>query len=167
MTRANYSTTREYMTTDGRDLSREEWRRIPGFPVYEITEDGDVRNRRSGRIIQEIENKTTGAYFYSVRDKEGKARNRSYQSLVKLAFGEAERPEEDWKIVPDFPAYQVTRDGEVRNARTKKTVTTEALAKYRWAKTVRLRQDGINYRTQVQKLIDQAWPMWSEEEDAA
>jgi hypothetical protein len=167
MTSTQYATTREYMTTDGRDLSREEWRRIPGFPVYEITEDGDVRNIRSGRIVKEIENKITGAYFYSIRDKDGKARNRSYQSLVKLAFCEPDRPEEDWKIIPNYSSYQVTRDGEVRNARTKKKVMTEALAKYRWEKTVRLRQDGINFRTQVRKLIDQAWPMWSEEEEVA
>lgn len=166
MTKAKYVQTREYMTTDGRDLSREEWRRIPGFPVYEITEDGDVRNIRTGRIIQELENKTTGVYFYSVRDKDGKQRSRGYQSLVKLAFGEAERPEEDWKIIPDFPGYQVTRDGEIRNAKTKQTVATELIAKY-GETTLRLRQDGVYRRLRVRLLIEQAWPMWSEEENAA
>lgn len=77
-------------TADGRVLA--EWRMIPEFPIYEITPDGDVRNARTGRLVKEWENKTTGAWSYTLRKQmpDGRLvnRNRNYVSLVRDAWGE-------------------------------------------------------------------------------
>ena len=77
------------MTADGRDLSGEEWRRIPGFSKYEITRDGDVRNVNSGRLLKESQNPTTGAYSYTLCRDAGGTTCRNYVSLVSDAWGEA------------------------------------------------------------------------------
>lgn len=74
------------ITADGRDLSGEEWRPIPGLSRYEITRDGDVRNRRSGRLLKEVENVRTGAFAYHLwRDGGGKT-SRSYRTLIRDAW---------------------------------------------------------------------------------
>lgn len=54
-------------TPDGRDLTATEWRTIPGFPKYQITPDGDVRNKRTGRLLAETHNQRTGAYYYVLK----------------------------------------------------------------------------------------------------
>ena len=76
------------ITADGRDLSSEPWRTIPGLTKYQITQDGDVRNTRTGKLLKESQNPTTGAYSYTLwRDGGGKT-SRTYQSLVKDAWEE-------------------------------------------------------------------------------
>jgi hypothetical protein len=71
------------ITADGRDLSGEEWRTIPGFSKYQITRDGDVRNGRTGRLLREWQNPRTGCYSYTLwRDGGGKT-CRTYESLVR------------------------------------------------------------------------------------
>jgi hypothetical protein len=79
-------------TLDGRDLTAATWRTIPEFPIYEITPDGDVRNRRTGRLVREWQNKTTGAWSYALRklmpDGSLVNRNRNYTSLVRQTYGE-------------------------------------------------------------------------------
>ena len=71
------------VTADGRDLTNEEWRTIPGFTKYEITQDGDVRNRETRRLLKEVQNKRTGHYHYTLwRDGGGKT-GRTYQSLLR------------------------------------------------------------------------------------
>ena len=76
------------LTADGRDLTTAEWRTIPGFRKYQITRDGDIRNRRTGRILAESENPNTGAYSYTLwRDGGGKT-SRNYLSLIRAAYPE-------------------------------------------------------------------------------
>jgi len=78
-------------TSDGRELTV--WRTIPEFPKYQITPDGDVRNRRTGKLVKEYENRTTGAYAYSLVKAlpNGTTRNytRNYASLLRQAYPEA------------------------------------------------------------------------------
>jgi len=75
-------------TADGRDLTHEEWRTIPGFTKYEITVDGDIRNRRTHQLLKEVQNKRTGAYSYTLwRDNNTKTA-RTYQSLLRDAWGD-------------------------------------------------------------------------------
>jgi len=79
-------------TADGRDLTAAVWRTIPEFPKYQITPDGDIRNRRTGKLLTEVENKTTGAYAYTLRKQlpGGRLKNytRNYQSLIRDAYPE-------------------------------------------------------------------------------
>jgi hypothetical protein len=121
---------KETVTPDGRDLSKEEWQMIPGFSRYEITPDGDVRNIRTGKLLTELENKTTGAFAYSLYKDDGMNTHRTYQSLVYLAYPELKpkpeptpEPEKKprryarrggWKDIPGFPQYQMHEDGIVR-----------------------------------------------------
>jgi hypothetical protein len=90
---------KETMTNDGRDLSGEEFRVIPGLTRYEITKDGDVRNIRTGRLLAEIENKQNGNYSFSLWKDDGKTTHRSWQRLVWLAYPELE-PEKVASVKP-------------------------------------------------------------------
>ena len=78
-------------TADGRELTT--WRTIPEFPKYQITPDGDVRNRRTGKLVNEWQNKTTGNWSYALRKQlpDGRLRNynRNYASLVRQTYPEA------------------------------------------------------------------------------
>lgn len=80
-------------TADGRDLTGETWRFIPGFRKYKITRDGDVKNTRTGQLLKESRNPTTGAYSYTLwRDGGGKT-SRNYQSLIDLAWNKPDELE--------------------------------------------------------------------------
>jgi hypothetical protein len=79
-------------TPDGRTLTT--WRTIPGLPKYEITPDGDVRNKATRKLLTEWQNKTTGAYAYTLRKQlpGGRLLNvtRNYRTLVASAYPEQE-----------------------------------------------------------------------------
>ena len=79
-------------TADGRELTV--WRTSPEFPKYQITPDGDIRNRRTGKLVNEWQNKTTGAWCYALRKQlpDGRLRNynRHYASLVRQTYPEQE-----------------------------------------------------------------------------
>ncbi|WP_426940294.1 hypothetical protein [Pseudarthrobacter sp. S6] len=76
-------------TTDGRDLSHAEFRTIPGFGRYEISRDGDVRNRATWRILRESVNQF-GAFSYTLRKDDGGKTSRNYKTLVRYAWGQTE-----------------------------------------------------------------------------
>jgi hypothetical protein len=117
----------ENITADGRNLAKEEWRVIPEFPKYEITSDGDVRNRETWHVLSEIQNKGTGAYFYCLWTEDGKTCSRNFQNLVYAAYPELRPPpkvkpvstkkyeKNIWRTIPDFQKYQMHPDGRVRN----------------------------------------------------
>jgi hypothetical protein len=75
-------------TADGRDLTAATWRTIPEFPKYQITPDGDIRNRRTGRPVKEHRRETNGAYSYSLRRDDGTKTSRNYASLLRDAYPE-------------------------------------------------------------------------------
>ena len=76
------------MTADGRILGAEDFRRIPGFRKYSISRDGDVRNIRTGKLLKEGCNPTTGAYSYTLWRDDGGKTNRNYEGLVQAAWGD-------------------------------------------------------------------------------
>ena len=76
------------MTADGRTLGAEDFRRIPGFRKYSISRDGDVRNIRTGKLLKEGCNPTTGAYSYTLWRDDGGKTNRTYEGLVQAAWGD-------------------------------------------------------------------------------
>jgi hypothetical protein len=100
---------------DGRPLSREAWRVIPEFPKYEMTKDGDIRNRDTWTVLQESENKTTGAWYYSLwKDGHKHAFARAYQPLLYSTWPELL---DGWFPIPGFPGYLVTKSGTVMGTR--------------------------------------------------
>lgn len=120
------------ITSDGRDITQEEWRAVPGFKKYLITKDGDLWGRERRKLIHESENKKTGAFFYHVYGDNGRKTTRNFQSLVDLAFPElvvpkVEKPKatatirknvkrrhETWADIPGFSKYQINTDGTMR-----------------------------------------------------
>lgn len=63
------------------------WRTIPGHEAYEVSPEGDVRNARTGRVLKERRNPSTGAWFYTLWRADGKRTSRNYLSLVRDAYG--------------------------------------------------------------------------------
>lgn len=150
-----------------------EWRDIPGFPLYEITLEGDVRNKRTLKHLNETQNAKTGAWSYSLwietKGKTGRSTSRSYETLVDLAFPEWKVVE--WKDIPGYPNYVINKHGEVRK---KKRNTREAYAMKHWPDqipggvAVRLRSEAgkhLQY-VSVQNILNQVWPGQKLEEAA-
>lgn len=78
---------RKIITSDGRDITHAGWRTIPTFPKYEMTVDGDIRNRQTHKLLTETEN-NRGAWYYSLWGNDGKCYKRAYGPLHKLTFPE-------------------------------------------------------------------------------
>lgn len=76
------------ITADGRDITDAVWRTIPGFRKYQITPDGDVRNRRTGRLLNEWHNPATDKWAYTLFRDDGTHTSRNYASLVTDAYPE-------------------------------------------------------------------------------
>lgn len=62
-----------------------EWEPIPGFPNYDVSPIGMVRNRRSGRVIRPQETQL-GLVFVGMMDEDGEQRQRGLARLVAQAF---------------------------------------------------------------------------------
>lgn len=70
-----------------------EWRAIPGFSGYDVSDDGQVRSYHTTRRVYDVPQRTlkpwpnTDSYpTVSLRDENGKRRNLVIASLVMLAF---------------------------------------------------------------------------------
>lgn len=124
----------------------EVWRALPEFPNYEITQDGDVRNKDTRSPISETLNKTTGSYYYALRKRNGDVCSRHYWGLIYSAYPELL---ESWTPVPDFPGYLYNDQGEVMGTKHYKK-----LSKDRWD-TFILRKGGKRYRWQFKDLEEQ------------
>jgi len=127
-----------------------EWRIIPDFPKYEITELGDVRNRHTKYVLNEVHNKTTGAYSYCLW-KDGKSYHRNFWTLVYNAWPEM-KPAEKWRTHPTYTGYEVSRDGEVRN-KTTRHVSKPRIYKGQIVPKVRLKHDGRKVDVAVESLV--------------
>lgn len=90
------------VTADGRDLANEEWRVIPEFPNYEITKDGDVRNRTTGVLLRET--CANGGWFYSLWN-EGRKASRGTRKLTRSAWPVTTQPDSNPPGTPE-PALQ-------------------------------------------------------------
>jgi hypothetical protein len=62
----------------------EEWKRILEATSYEVSNEGRVRNRNSGRVLKPVKN-TTGVTQVSLREG-NKSLTRSTNALRKRAF---------------------------------------------------------------------------------
>lgn len=110
-------------TADGRNVSEDEFRPIPGFKRYKINKSGDVMGPR-GWLLKETYNKVTDTYAYSMRRDNGKGTARTFQSLLDDAFPELAVPKKPkpvkriirvgWTDIPGFPKHQMHESGEIR-----------------------------------------------------
>ena len=61
-----------------------EWKKIKDFETYSISDDGDVRNDKTRRILKKCKNEK--GYEYVTLCKNGKAKNFKIHRLVAIAF---------------------------------------------------------------------------------
>jgi hypothetical protein len=121
-------------TADGRDVSEDEWRRIPGFNKYLINASGDIIGP-SGWLLKETYNKTADTYAYGLCRDDGRRTSRSFKSLMKDAWPELEvetRPKVEphtrairkgeWRTIPTFPLHEIHESGEIRYKKSRKRV---------------------------------------------
>ena len=67
----------------------DEFRTIPGFRKYEVSRDGDVRNARTGKLLRESLDQSTGSNKYTLDKDGGGHTSRNYRGLVEAAWGDA------------------------------------------------------------------------------
>lgn len=138
------------------------WRVIPNFKRYEITEDGDVRNRKTKLRLKEVSIK--GGYFaYNLYANDGKMVQRSFWGLVYSAYPELL---DGWRPIPGFPNHIFNRRGQVQSRAQYKIL--KPVAKNG---TVRLHQDGKIHRWHINHLglnTKEAWDaFWAKEKEVA
>lgn len=102
-------------------MTEEVWRTLPEFPLYEITETGDIRNRDTHKVLKEVENPKTGSFYYCLRKRGLNATTycRNFWGLVYSAFPELDGV---WADLPGYPGYQINPDGDVRHLRLRKVL---------------------------------------------
>jgi hypothetical protein len=115
----------------------EVYRTLPEFPDYEITSDGDLRNKWSKRKLKETQNKNTGAWHYSLRRRDKTSTCRNFWGLIYSAWPELKPVEKEpepvekpvyryyatrgqWVDIPGYPKYQAHPEGHVRYKHTRK-----------------------------------------------
>lgn len=134
-----------------------EWRKIPGFPKYEINEHGDVRNRDTKRQLAEVENKNSGAFSYCLHIGWGnRTTHRNFWGLVYSAFPELLV---DWRDIPGVEGYMFNREGEVMSKRLWRPIPTLKGAYI-------LRANGKRLRWNISKLTEEELSViWNNEEE--
>lgn len=156
-----------------------EWRTLPEFPDYQITDDGDVRNKHSHETVNETQNKNTGAWSYPLRRANGRSTHRAVWGLIYSAYPELkpeEKPKEEkstrsyvkrnqWKDIPDFPTYQLHPDGIVRYKASKRfrKALKDVTDKLDY---VMLINDSGTHRRTIKRLLSEVFPAAKEEEAA-
>lgn len=93
---------------------KEDFLPIPEFPNYEINSRLIVRSKKTGRILKATP-KLNSVHLY--RDKKG------FSRTIKTLRVQAESvlDTRDWQPIPSLKnLYEITPEGDVRNAKTKK-----------------------------------------------
>jgi hypothetical protein len=148
----------------------EVYRTLPEFPKYEITSDGDVRNRWTKKKLKEVENKKTGAFSYSLRRNDGSSTCRNFWGLIYSAFPELKpeekpvektvklvRPYKVWTVIPGFPKYLLHPDGRVKykaSKRIRKLMHDPTGTPY----YVLFNEYGDSNRVKVRRLLCETFP---------
>lgn len=144
----------------------EVYRTLPEFPDYEITSEGDVRNRWTKRKINETQNKNTGAWSYSLRRKDKTSTQRNFWGLVYSAWPELAPKKTakvfvitpvnkgQYRVIPDFPKYEIHPSGRVRYTKTRKARASQT----DHVKYVILFNDEGQHRRTINSLLQLVFP---------
>lgn len=61
---------------------------------------------------------------------------------------------EDWRVVEDFPQYEINKDGDVRKSKNRKLLNTSDGHRQR----IRVRSDGFKLSVPVRYIRNEAFP---------
>lgn len=151
-----------------------EWRTLPEFPDYEITSDGDVRNRWSFKQLKEHQNKNTGAWSYSLRRRDKTSTQRNFWSLIYSAWPELApaKPVAEpaaprgsyarrgmYVEIPGYPKYEIHPDGKIRYTKTRRPRPTETEGGVEYA--VLFNHEG-SVRRKVSDILLAVFPVMEE-----
>jgi hypothetical protein len=134
--------------------SREIWHRIQNFPNYEVNSRGHVR--RVGSTQKLIPESGLIGNVVKLWNK-GDAKKVKTSDLVKQYFPELEEGGSpiEWRTLKDFPDYEVTPFGGIRNRSTKYDLPVLAMDGFE-AK-VALWKDGVRGTYGIAKLIEETF----------
>jgi hypothetical protein len=138
------------------------WKTIEGFERYEISDEGQVRNIETGRVLK--------TYLDRGRAKVGVMWNgKQYaREVAKLMAGKVSLPKAlpqpigpiapddgtTWKPIVGFEAYEVNELGKIRNARTFRLMR---IFENNGFNSVILRRDGKSISVMVQYAVAQTF----------
>jgi hypothetical protein len=139
-----------------------EWKAIEGFDKYEISDEGQVRNIKSGKVLKPFLRK--GKRKVGLMSN-GKQHMRYVHLLLagltmKTKDKAPERPPEPvedgtvWKPIAGFEAYQVNELGQIRNARTYRMLR---IFENHGFNSVILRRDGKSISVMVHYAVAQTF----------
>lgn len=68
-----------------KDFTKEIWRTIDEFPNYEVSNLGNVRNKKTKRVLKPVKN-NEGYLYVNIKNKEGSYKHPSIHRLVAAAY---------------------------------------------------------------------------------
>lgn len=87
------------------------WRSIPNFDNYSISQDGQVKNITTGKILSDGKESCT-----LIKNKAEYRRSKA--RLLREVFTDLFDGNKEWRIIEEFPKYSLSIDGQLRNEKT-------------------------------------------------
>lgn len=137
----------------------EEMKPIPGYPKYLMRKDGAVFNRQTGHKLNSYAAPGRMMQYYTLYQNGNKV-NRSERVLYELAYGDSRREREDrdglWRVIKEFPDYEMSDRGFVRRRLTKQVIRPQIGPKGDiW---IRLSKDGRRLKRSEHHLMEETFP---------
>lgn len=126
-------------------MLQEEWKHVREFPAYEVSNLGEVRHSRIGRLIRQREDRygylkvlltasNRQQFWYYVDEMVAKHFLRSYREGCHIEHLDGDTThnavanlrcvvEEEWKTIPEAPIYAVSSEKRIRNTQTGRLVS--------------------------------------------
>ena len=143
-----------------------EWRRIRAWPRYMVSRDGRVSV--GGSYLMAVMTDHRGDYVLLRRTREDEPYRRYIADLVRIEFerDDSSEPAEEWRIIPGFPDYQMSKTDVVKCISTG-NVVRQYVAKRDVNPGVTLKKDGVRVRMGLARLSRLVWgsPQEQETED--
>lgn len=130
------------------EFYRETWRPIYNFPNYAMNQDGDIKNVRTGLIVN-LTMQDGRSYVQLFRN--GRRYKRSWRRLVETTYPVRREDEVflDWVVIPGFEDYEISNEGAVRRVSTGR----EIAVRYDSGEYVQLSRDGKSVKKSISGLM--------------
>ena len=122
-----------------------QWKQLTDYTDYEVSDAGQVRNIKSQKVLK-IDMKHSGVVCCAHGKKKGSL---SVAKLMRIYFPVV-IDGEDWKTIPDYPAYEASTTGRIRNLDKMNVLNPFDHCGYL---TVGLMRDGVNCQCRVHIMI--------------